>query len=325
VRALQFFVECVLIATIVGMGVSIGVALIERVTRRWTDRFAPSRRSDLFFVAALLPAMCAIAVTTAAAGPSLLALFDLHHDHCGTHLHHAHLCLLHDFDIPALRIGLGVAALTVLALQAIRFGVALFAQQRTLSALEALGRESGDGRFSIVRLPGEPRLCHAVGVHRRRVLLSDSLAHAISECELKAALAHEEAHHDRWDGLAALLLRTSAILSAPYVMRSVIAAHRVAIEEAADSRAARIVGSPRLVAEAILAVARVQVLRPDLLQHGITSGDIERRVTRLLDGADDRPSVGLFGVASVCLFASMFILLGAHPIHHAVESLLHLI
>jgi hypothetical protein len=29
-----------------------------------------------------------------------------------------------------------------------------------------------------------------VGIHRRRVLLSESLAHAISESELNAALAH---------------------------------------------------------------------------------------------------------------------------------------
>lgn len=78
-RALQFFVECILIASIVGAGASMGITVIDRLTRRWTNRLAPSRRSDLFFVAAVLPTMSAIAVTTAAAGPSLLAHFDLHH------------------------------------------------------------------------------------------------------------------------------------------------------------------------------------------------------------------------------------------------------
>ena len=197
-NTLQFILECALVAITIGVSLSAGVAILHRVTRTWTERLSPSRRADLFLVASVLPATAAISLTIAAAGPSVLALFGLHDDHCGTHVHHAHLCLLHSFDVPVSRTLLGTAALGLLAFQAIHLVLTALSRHRALETLEALGTTTNGGRFSVVRLPGEPRLCHAVGLYRRRVLLSESLANAISKGELAAVLAHEEAHHDRF-------------------------------------------------------------------------------------------------------------------------------
>lgn len=323
-RALQFLLDCAFIAVMVGATVSVGVAILHRIARRWTERLAPSRRADLFLAASVLPATAAISLTVAAAGPSVLALFGLHPDHCETHLHHTHLCLLHAFDIPFSRTWLGVAALGLLAFHTIHLLLASVSSRGRLKALEALGTTTNSGRFPVVRLPGEPRLCHAVGLRRRRVLLSQSLANAISKEELAAALAHEEAHHERFDGLAAFLIRGSAIFHLPRLMRALVIDHRIAMEEAADSRAANRVGSPHLVAEAIVSIARIQVIEPSF-QNGITGSDIEQRVRRLLDGAEDRPSLGLSGVGGACFLTFGLILFGADRVHHAVESLLHLI
>ena len=107
-------------------------------------------------------------------------------------------------------------------------------------------------------------------------------------------------------------------------MRALVADHRTAMEEAADSRAASTVGSAHLVAEAIVSVARIQVGEPSF-QNGITGSDIERRVRRLLDGAEDRPSLGVSGVVGACFFMFGVALVDANRVHHAVESLLHLI
>lgn len=322
--ALQFVLECALVAVVVGAVVSVIVATLFGLARTSVGRLAPSWRADVLFVAAVLPATVAIAVTIAAAGPSVLAALGLHHDHCGTHLHHAHLCVLHAFDVPMSRTLLGAAALGLLAFQAIRLTLGAAARHRTLRALEALGTNTTVGRFSVVCLPGEPRLCHAVGLRRRRVLLSKSLASAIGDDELEAALAHEAAHHDRWDGLATFFVRLSAAFHPPWLMQTLVDEHRVATEEAADSRAAGRVGSAQLVAAAIVSIARVQVGAP-VLDNGITGTDIERRVVRLLDGAEDRPSLGLPGVAFACLITAGLILAGADHVHHAVETLLHLI
>lgn len=321
--AVRFVLECALVAVMVGAAVAAGVAAAHLLSARWLARWAPSLRADVLLVGAILPGAAAVAVTLAAAGPPIAGMLGLHEDHCETHLHHAHLCLLHAFDVPASRVWLGACALGVLSLKAIHLGVAILARHRAVQALEGLGRRATRGRFAVIRVPGGPKLCHAVGVLRRRVLLSDSLAEAIPFNQLRAALAHEDAHHDRLDGLASFLVRLSTVFYPATVMAALIRAHRAAMEEASDARAAAEVGDPRVLADALVSVARIQVAetwRPGLV---IGSG-VGRRVARLRASAPDHPSPGVAGVLGTLGLLFFVVLIGADPVHHAVETFLDL-
>lgn len=322
--AIRFSLECALVAVAVGLLVSIGVAGIHRAFRRWSAQWAPSRRADVLLVLAVLPGTAAVAVTLAAAVPSMLAAAGLHHDHCTTHLHHPHLCLMHAFDLPISRTLLGAGALAILSFKGAHLLLSVVARRRAVRALEALGVQTMRGRFGVIRVPGGPKLCHAVGIAKRRVLLSEGVARAVSREQLAAALAHEEAHHERMDGLASFIVRLSALFHAPVVMKGITVDHREATEEAADVRAAAVVGDPRLVAEAIVSIARIQVGEPSFA-NGITGAGIERRVMRLLDAAEDRSSPGLIGVVGGLGLSGASILFAAESVHHAVETLLHLL
>lgn len=324
IAVLRFVLECCLVAVAAGAVTSIAVGLVHRVARRRIASVTPSRRADLTLAMALLPGATALAVTIAAAAPSLLAASGLHHDHCHSHAHHAHVCLLHAFDVPLSRTVSGALGLAVLVFAAVRFGGALVKEWRALRGLARLATPRRYGSFVVDSVPGAPRLCHAVGVVRRRVLLSEQLANEVSEEQLEAALAHEAAHHGRRDGLATLLVRLSAIFSAPFVLRAVHADHRLAMEEASDARAAAAVGDPRTVADAIVAIARVQI-RGAVPSLGITGAVIERRVLRLLSREPDRPSVGVVGVLALVSAPLVVVLLGSWTVHHAVENLLHLL
>ncbi|MFZ5481328.1 MAG: M56 family metallopeptidase, partial [Myxococcota bacterium] len=275
---------------------------------------AAARRADLALLAGLLPALAAVAVLAGVATPSALDALGVRADHCDGHDHHVHLCVVHAATIPARVAGVGAIAAVLLLTRA---GAAVAGLARAafgLAHLERLGRTEGD----VVRLPGSPRLCHAVGLARPRVLVSDALARAISGEQLAAALAHERAHLRRRDPLALALLAVASSAALPFAGRAARGAYRDAAEEAADAEAARVHGGVG-VAEALLSVARVQTHLPALAfgSHGL-----DRRVRALLAGAPSAPAAGLGGVLFVTIAGISAAIVGSEPLHHAVETLL---
>ncbi len=297
------------------------------VVLRWpTLRSIPAVRADLAFVLGTLPAVGALAVVFAAAAPSLGAVLGLWDDHCSSHGHHFHLCILHSVGLRPVLAAAGAFSLAIFLFRAGWLARRVAEMRERLAALEALGTRR-PGLFPIISVPGAPQLCHAVGHVHRRILVSESLAEALSEAELRGALAHEEAHLRRRDPLAGLLLAIAGLFTLPFFSRAFFSAWQTAAEEACDTEAACAVGDGSLVASALVRVATLQRQAAHALEAAPAFGAIalERRVRLLLDG-EARVALSaraLLVVGSVGVVALLLALQHSPFLHHAVETALH--
>ena len=309
---LGFTLACAAVFLVAGGVASLPAWLLARVAARAT--WVAARRADLALVAGLLPLLVAVAVLTGVVLPSVVDAVGWRPDHCEGHDHHVHLCLVHADTIPARLAAIGAIASVLVVLRGAGALVTLGRTHRHVRALERLGRAEGD----IVRLPGSPRLCHAAGALRPRVLLSDALATSVTPEQLAAAIEHERAHLRRRDPLASALLALASFAALPFAARAASRSFRDAAEEAADADAARVHGGIG-VADALLAVARVQTQVPLL---AFAEGGLERRVRALLAGAPTARARGLVVSAFLIATGLAAALIVADGIHHAVESLL---
>lgn len=165
-----------------------------------------------------------------------------------------------------------------------------------------------------------------VGWLRPTLVVDPRLWEALSPAEQNAVLAHEWGHLARRDPLVLMALQVLT-LAAP--RRAAAELTRTWLEHAerrADALAARDVGDPLLVAEALLRCARLGAAHR-ALAVGWTGGSLEQRVQRLLadDGAavSGSPDVGL--PEAMLLGAAAILALGTTPwVHHHVEHLLNL-
>ncbi|RKH46218.1 M56 family metallopeptidase [Corallococcus sicarius] len=324
IAALAFLLECAAVAAAVGVLASLLVAGVFLLP--WgVPRSRPALRAEGAFVLGTLPAVVALAVVAAAAAPSLSAVLGWSRDHCGSHGHHLHLCILHS---SGLRPVLAVVGALSLAVFSFRAGGLVWRVMRTrsrLAALEALGSWR-PGLFPVVAVPGAPRLCHAAGVLHRRILISASLEGALAPLELRGALAHEEAHLRRRDPLAALLLSFAGLLVPPPLARVFLSAYQTAAEEACDAEAVLAVGDGTVVAGALVKMASLQ-RRASSVAGVPAFGQValEQRVRQLLD-AEVRPAVpsrALLFATGVGAGVLCVALLHAAVLHHAVETALH--
>lgn len=322
---LAFALECAALAALVGGGTSLLASAAGLLLRPLVRGAPPARRADLAFLLGALPAVAAIAVVLAAAAPSLLGALGLAADHCPSHQHHVHLCLVHGAGLRPLLAALGAASLAVFLFRAAALGARHGETRKSLAALERLGTTSA-GRFPLVAVPGGPRLCHAVGVWRPRIVVSAELRGALSGAEWEAALAHEEAHLRRRDPAAFLALSLAGLFALPPLARRVHRAFAQAVEEACDVEAALAVHSPGLVARALVEVAALQRGVPQpAIEAAFGETALERRVQLLLGDSPPRlaPARALalcLGALALGLGAALF---HAHWLHHAVETALH--
>lgn len=326
ISALGFVLECAAVAAVVGTIASLVVLAGQLLLARMPS--SPARRADAIFALTVVPAAATLAVVLAAAAPSLLAVLGLGADHCTEHRHHLHLCILHSAGV---RPALAAAGTLALAVFVFRAGLMVSRQRQAalqVRALERLGERKA-GAFPRVLVPGAPRLCHAVGILDRRVILSGAFGERLGSPALGAALAHEYAHLRRRDPLALALLELGSLFLLPGVGRRARALFQVAAEEACDAEAALELNDPLLVAEALVEVARLQRALPLTVGVMAAFGEqaLERRV-RALTG-DSAISVaaarGLSFSAAVIAAGMTAAVLGVDAVHHAVETLLHLV
>ncbi|MCE9671702.1 M56 family metallopeptidase [Myxococcus stipitatus] len=302
--------------------------LVSALLGAWPSRGGrPALRADGAFVLGTLPAVVALAVVAAAAAPSLSAMLGWSRDHCGGHGHHLHLCLLHSSGVRPVLAVTGAAALATLLFRAGGLAWRILQTRSRLAALEALG-VARHGPFPVVLVPGAPRLCHAAGVLRRRVLLSASMEEALTPRQLRCVLAHEEAHLHRRDPLASLMLCVAGLFAPPPLARGFLARYQLAAEQACDAEAMRAVGDGMAVAEALVKMAGLQRgAREVAAVPAFGKLALEARVKALLDeealqpGASRALLLGVSAATAVLVLA----LLHAASLHHAVETALHFI
>lgn len=154
----------------------------------------------------------------------------------------------------------------------------------------------------------------AIGLWKPCVILPSGACERHSEDELQAVLAHERAHVERSDPLAALVQR---VLVSLFWWNPVMHILSRRIEEcremACDEMAARQMGDACLVAQALTSFVHAQLTNPpDMrgLAPGATASAFTRRMRHLLDDAGAAPSRAsapaiLGAVALIALLASI--------------------
>jgi Zn-dependent protease with chaperone function len=327
IALLGFVLECVAAAALVGTATSIAMFAAAVPLARGGRLVPPGLRADLLLLAGIVPALAGLTVMSAAAAPSIGSFLGLAPDHCPGHADHFHICFVHS---PELRPALAVVGAFALVVWLCRAGGLLRASLRSASqarSLEKLGKRR-DGAFPIYVLPGA-KLCHATGLWRRRIMLSEDVASALDGRELESALSHEESHLRRRDPLSSLLLSVAGLFVPASIARRMRHWHREAAEQACDAAAAAKMGGGMIVASALLKVAALQKgLRGAAGAQGWASafGDhaLENRVRALL--AIDRftPTESRWRSLLAIAVAS-FLVLGlaeAEALHHGIEHLL---
>lgn len=295
------------------------------VPRLWTKlaSVAPARRARVLLALCLAPAVAGSALALACLLPSLYAAIVPALDHCTRHAdEHLHLCLAHPTAVPLGFMGLSllVGVFSVCLVRALFVLMPVIRARRVLARLEVASEENGGVRL----VDSDAVFSFTGGLWRSSVFLSRGLQARLSGSQLRAVLAHERAHARRRDVLRRHLAQLGALLHAPGVARSLIAALDLACEEACDAEAAAEVGDRVEVAQTIVAVARLGSRLPDAVAAtaaGFTAEALTQRVQALLSSPPaetDRPrGLGLIAVAALVVLAP--------ALHHATETILSLL
>lgn len=302
-------VFCVAAVAVVAFGVSsllgVGLPLWDRLA----TRLQPRQRVALWSAFMWAPATLGVAAVLASLGVGF--------DHCLTHdPHHPHLCPTHASAAPGLVL-LGMAAFIALRLAIAAAGIIAATAQshRAAAALMAASEVRGGVH---VFASAEP-VAFVVGLFRPRVFVSQrlfDLGHDLAE----PVVAHEEAHAAHGDVLQRAMARLAGFAHWPRVASSLQRRLVVAQEVAADAHAARVVGDPLRVAEALLRLTRLAP-SPRVVGMSFTDGDVAARVRALVAAQPGARAPRRLVAASIS--ASVVALLcGGHHVHHALETLL---
>jgi Zn-dependent protease with chaperone function len=279
----------------------------------------------MLFVWAIAPYVVGLVMLLLVFSPSLSHLLGFGVDHCHTHDHHAHLCLVHSplFTGGLLEqwilVGTGVAVLS----QAFTTGRRLRLGRRAVNMLLALAKPSaGHPHYEIVA--SEHPFAITAGVLRPRVLVSSGLLDALSPTELATVLSHEQAHQRRRDTVRLVAADTLSALHLPSTRRFIREQLHLAVEQACDEVAAIDTGDRLQVAETILKMTRLATSsNPMAAATGasVTGSDTIRRVEGLL-----RPPLPMRSrisdVSYLVVLGSAIALTTNDWWHHRAETLL---
>jgi Zn-dependent protease with chaperone function len=275
-------------------------------------RGSPVTRTEAASGLALLPVLAALLIGAAVAMPSAQAGLGLGPDHCLGHEHHPHLCLWHATHLPPAVALLGAVGWAFWALRTAQVVSGLVRVEGLARDLAATGQR----REGYVMVPTSAAVCHAVGLLRPQVLVSEAVAQGLDPRGLRAVIAHERAHLARRDPLWSALFALAGTV-AP--LTAVWAAWwRHAAEETADDLAAADTDGPT-VARALVAVARMRL--PEAAGLAFGASHLEHRVLRLLGprpGA--RPSAAPLGALVLVGLTAVILFAGDVPLHHEVEE-----
>lgn len=314
----------ILILVGVGLAVSGAVAGFSHLARpkmlEVLGRMPVKQRANLLLFWTLLPLLAGLLTATAVVTPSILSAMGLLADHCSLHgTHHSHLCLLHPGGTPAipgtnLLLGLMGAGLLLAGAYKTRQLVGTDRRWRTLRRLAPLEPDTG---IRILK-SGQP-VATTVGLFRPTVFLSQGLLAALSPTQKDAVAAHEAAHRHRRDPLRLVLARLACRFHFPASRRALCRELELAVERAADEVAARRVGDRIVVAEALVAVARLRPVATPGLRFA--EAPLEARVQALVADTDAtwRPPRG---VVAPLVVLPLAVLVLSPQVHHGLETLL---
>jgi hypothetical protein len=168
----------------------------------------------------------------------------------------------------------------------------------------------------------------AAGLLRPRVVVDRRWWSQLDEADRRLVLAHESAHVRRRDPLTLAVLLVLGAFAPRRAFEGVRDAWEDYAEQCADRAAAREIGDPVAVAEALLAHHRSSTLIPGFTTAW-TGGRLEARVLALLEAsAGDQPVPGpdVDGVLLASLALTCALVLSAAPeLHRLIELLVNAI
>jgi Zn-dependent protease with chaperone function len=252
------------------------------------DGYGASERAHLLLTWAIAPWLLAWCAVLLAFLPTVLVAEAGLQDWCMTRNGaDRYACPMHGSDLPvnALTLFLVAALLTLGAVYAWRFVRAMYkAVQLARGVSRSCVQSTVVAGYSVDVLPGARPLALSLSVPRPRILVSERVLQALPAAELRALLAHEQAHLDRRDGLMRLLLTIASSVLFPQARQALRAAWNLASEQACDARAAGVTDACT-TAGALLRYARLMDDQPApaaLLGCAFADGDVKARVLALI-------------------------------------------
>lgn len=311
-------------ALLMALATAVVIAVAQRVLRRQINRTAPARRVRLLAGILAAPALAALCYAGVILSLPLVLQQSTQLDSaCAGHAQALwHLCVWHPGEhgqVPWLWSALAVPLL-LLGGAGTRSLILARRQQRLVETMAKLGRSYGP----LVQVVDSPEpIALACGLGRGRILLSNTLLERLAPLQVRAVVAHEHAHLAQRDLALRILLAALSRLSIPGTRRRLLSDLDLALEQRCDQAAARAVGSPLVVAEAIVAVERMrhQPLRASWTM-AFDSGFVGQRVEALLGAPQDRAR--WLGPVLVAAFLALC-MMSVGWVHHATELLIHAI
>lgn len=291
-------------------------------------RLNPAARANFLLAWSSLPLLAGALVVCFTLAPSIAHSLGFGLDHCHTHGHHAHLCLVHTAlfsgSTPE-RLLLGAIGLSLLAWVTV-VGTRLRRQRQVREMLLALSSASNVEPYHCLVRSRRPFAITA-GWLKPAILVSSRLFDDLKPAEVSTVLAHEQAHQRRRDGLRLLAAEIVSKLHWPTTRRRILRQLSLAIEQVCDEVAARHSGDRLGVAATIIKLSRLGAAEGHAAfstSPAFTGADTAYRVEGLLQPPlAARPQIA---IAALVLGALLTIagLATSDWWHHSAESLLSL-
>jgi Zn-dependent protease with chaperone function len=154
--------------------------------------------------------------------------------------------------------------------------------------------------------------------------MSAAIVRELDPTEVRAALAHEQAHLVRHDPLLNMILAWAGLFSTPWAAAAAQQSFADAAEESSDAQAAAAVGA-LLVAGSLLSMARLMRSSAPSTCMAFGGSSLERRILALLGGTPHtQPSRSMALAVATGSTGVVAAFISSDGIHHAVETLLQL-
>jgi len=306
-------------------GVLLGMLVSAIVSVFWKAHIKiddPALKAKLALLLSSMPLLSGGLLLAGAFGPSVLHLFGVVADHCGSHGDHHpfHLCFLHGNSIElGYWVWIGSALLSARVL--LHWSKVWRKTAKTRGLSQTLLRLSNhDEQDNVWYIESARAFAFTIGFLSPRVCISTQLVKELDAEQLQVVIAHEHQHARSRDGLRLLLIELFAPLLLPQTHQFLAAEFELSREQLCDEAAAE-TKDRLLVAETILAFGRLQKKEPQP-SFALAFGqcEIEERVHSLLEHP---PRAGARYVFISALLGASLLFLSTHThIHHAMEALL---
>ncbi len=307
--------------------VSVLLAIWLRMARTRLREKGPRAERRAASIALLVPIAIGCALTGTLLGLSFWGPAFGIADHCLIHGQHLHLCLEHGGGWLTTPWVAGPTAMLValLVVRLAQLSTSWFAAVARLRVLRSVStaKTLADGAV-VLCAPSRAPYCFIAGMRSPSIYVGSAVLKQLDNDETSAVIAHERAHVTFGDLWRHPILATASLFSAPGLGGYALGGWRHASERLCDRAAAVAVGSPAVVAQAILKFAHAP--RAVTGCAFIPSDDkITDRVESLLgsEAVGDRAArqIATVAVASFLLLAMVSIVM-ANPIHHVIETLI---